>query len=70
MLTVSFGWGKCICGMFRKLDAYEPVSKSWCECCNGNVIKIYSKLCDKAVSSEIVEAVACGGSDCIFKVKI
>ena len=36
-LTLSFGWGKCVCGMFRKLDEYEPVSKTWCECCNGHV---------------------------------
>ena len=66
---MSFGWGKCICGMFRKLDEYEPISKSWCECCNGHVIKMFTKICDNTVKSEIQETVASGGEDCIFKVQ-
>lgn len=70
LLTVSFGWDKCVCGMFRKLDSYEPVSKTWCECCNGHVIKTFNFICGKTVESEIQETVACGGKDCIFKVKI
>lgn len=70
LITVSFGWNKCVCGMFRKLGTYEPVSKTWCECCNGHVIKMFSMICDKTVESEILEAVACGGRDCIFNVKI
>jgi len=65
-LTVSFGWGKCVCGMFRKLDKYEPVSKTWCECCNGHVIKAFSLICGKTVESEIQEAVACGGKESRF----
>lgn len=69
-LTVSFGWGKCVCGMFRKLETYEPISKSWCECCNGHVIKTFSMICDKAVTSSILETVICGGNDCIFEVII
>ncbi|MGF7059527.1 DUF6144 family protein [Brassicibacter mesophilus] len=70
LLTVSFGWNKCVCGMFRKLDKYEPVSKTWCECCNGHVIKMYSLICDKIVEAEIQETVASGGQDCIFKVML
>jgi hypothetical protein len=69
-LNVSFGLDKCICGMFRKLEIYESISKSWCECCNGHVIKTFSYICDKIVSSEIVESIACGGEDCVFKVNI
>ncbi len=69
-LNVSFGCGKCVCGMFRKLETYGPVSKTWCECCNGHVIKTFNKICDKTVSSSIVETVACGGEDCIFEVNI
>lgn len=69
-LNLSFGWDKCVCGMFRKLETYEPVSKTWCECCNGHVIKIFSKICNKTVSSKIVETVACGGKDCSFEVNI
>lgn len=70
LLTVSFGWGKCICGMFRKLDKYEPVSKTWCECCGGNVIKIYSMICNKPVVSQIEETIISGGKDCVFKLGI
>lgn len=70
LLTVSFGLSKCVCGMFRKLEEYEPVSKTWCECCNGHVIRTYSMICGKPVKSEIVEAVACGDKDCVFKVTI
>lgn len=70
LLSVSFGWGKCVCGMFRKLEAYEPISKTWCECCNGNVIKIYSMICGKTVSSRIIETVVSGDKDCIFEINI
>lgn len=56
--------------MFRKLDNYEPISKTWCECCNGHVIKIFNLICDKSVKSELVEAISCGGQDCIFKIVI
>lgn len=56
--------------MFRKLEVYEPMSKTWCECCNAHVIKTYSMICNKTVKSEILEAVACGDKDCVFKVTI
>lgn len=68
-LIISFGWGRCICGMFNKLDEYEPISQTWCECCNGHVMKMFNLICDKTVQSEIQETVASGGEDCIFKVK-
>lgn len=67
-LYISFDLDKCVCGIFRKLEAYEPVSKTWCECCNGHVIKTYSMICDKIVSSEIIETIVCRGNDCIFKI--
>ncbi len=70
ILIVSFGWKKCVCGMFRKLKEYEAVSQTWCECCNGHVIKHYSFVCGKRVSSEIVETVACGKNDCVFKINM
>lgn len=70
ILIVSFGLNKCICGMFRKLEDYEPISKTWCECCNGHVIKMYSLICDKPIKSEIIEAIACGGNDCVFQIQI
>ncbi len=69
-LYVSFGLKKCVCGMFRKLQTYEHVSKTWCECCNGHVIKTYNMICDKIESSEIMETIACGGNDCVFKMEI
>lgn len=69
-LTVSFGLDKCVCGMFRKLESYETVSKTWCECCNGHVMKMYSMICDKPVESEIIDTIVCGGHDCVFYIKI
>jgi hypothetical protein len=69
-LYVSFGQSKCVCGMFRKLETYELMPISWCECCNGHVIKMYNMICDRNVKSEILEAIACGGNDCVFKVQI
>jgi len=56
--------------MFRKLEEYEPISKTWCECCNGHVVKTFTMICNKPVTSNVVEAVACGGKDCIFEVTI
>ena len=69
-LHVSFGLKKCVCGMFRKLQSYEHASKTWCECCNGHVIKTFHMICDTIESSKIVETIACGGNDCVFKMKI
>jgi hypothetical protein len=69
-LTISFGWHRCVCGMFRKLETYETMPKTWCECCNGHVIKTFNMICNKTIESEIIEAVACGGKDCIFKINI
>lgn len=67
-IIVSWGLQKCVCGMFRKLDEYKHISKSWCECCNAHNAKLFSKLCGKQVESELIEGIACGGKDCIFKI--
>ncbi len=67
-MIVSWGLSKCVCGMFRKLNEYEPISKSWCECCNAHSAKAFSKLCGKKVESELIEGIACGGKDCIFRI--
>ena len=67
-IIISWGSPKCECGMFRKLNEYEPVSKSWCECCNAHNAKMFSKLCGKKVESELIEGIACGGKDCIFRI--
>ncbi len=70
LLTLSFGWGKCVCGMFRNLESYERMSKTWCECCNGYVIKVFRMIFGQKVVSRIEEAVICGDRDCVFKVRI
>ncbi len=67
-IVVSWGLPKCVCGMFRKLKEYEPISKSWCECCNAHSAKTFSKLCGKKVESKLIEGIACGGNDCIFRI--
>lgn len=70
VITVSFGFNKCVCSMFKKLDKYEPISETWCECCNGHVIKIYNLVFEQNVESQIIEAIATGGQDCVFKLKV
>ncbi len=67
-IIISWGLPKCVCEMFSKLNEYEPISKSWCECCNAHNAKIFSKLCGKKVESELIEGIACGGKDCIFRI--
>ncbi len=64
----SWGLTDCVCGMFSKLNEYEHISRSWCECCNAHNAKLLSKLCGKEVESELIDGIACGGKDCIFKI--
>jgi hypothetical protein len=70
IITMSFGYEHCLCGMFRKLDSFILDSKSWCECCNGHVIKIFKFICDKDVTCEIKETITCGGKECSFVINI
>lgn len=62
--------GKCVCGLCRNLSEYEPISKTWCECCNGHVIKSYSWICGLPIGSEIVETYASGGKRCSFRISV
>lgn len=67
-LLVSFGWGRCVCSVFKKAKTYEPVSKTFCECCNGHVQKCFEYIFKKPVDAELVKTVATGGDDCLFAV--
>lgn len=68
-LLVSFGWGHCVCSVFKKAKLYESVSKTFCECCNGHVQKWFDYIFKKQTATEIVKTVATGGDDCLFEVK-
>lgn len=67
-----FTWGlkSCVCGMFRKLKDYEPISPTWCQCCNGHNQMLFTFLLDKDVKSELLEGICSGGKTCSFKIKI
>lgn len=67
-LLLSFGWGHCVCSVFRKAKTYEPVSRTFCECCNGHVQKWFGYIFKKPIDTEIVETVSTGGNDCLFKI--
>ena len=69
-IQVSFGLNKCVCSMYRKLDDYQLTTNTWCECCNGHVIKMYSYLFDQSVGSKILETIVSGGKDCLFDLSI
>jgi len=42
----NFKQEKCYCGLFNKINKYEPISITWCECCNGHHEKILEKFVD------------------------
>ena len=67
---VNWNNGKCVCGLCRGLNKIEPISKTWCECCNGHVIKSYSWICGLPINSEIIETYASGGKTCAFRISI
>ena len=61
---------KCWCSLFRKSDQYEPISITWCECCNGHHEKGLREVCGHPVKTEIIESIASGGKNCITRVKV
>jgi hypothetical protein len=67
-LLVSFGWGHCVCSVFKKAKTYEPVSKTFCECCNGHVQKWFEYIFKKPIDTEIIKTIATGGDDCLFEI--
>ena len=61
---------KCWCGLFRKLDKYEPISITWCECCNGHHKKGLQEVCGHPVKTEIIKSIASGGKNCVTRVTV
>ena len=61
---------KCWCSLFRTLDHYEPISITWCECCNGHHEKGLLEVCRHPVKTEIIESIASGGRNCITRVTV
>ncbi|HOE78144.1 MAG TPA: hypothetical protein PKV63_05925 [Bacilli bacterium] len=56
--------------MFRKLKNYEPVSPTWCQCCNGHNKMLMDFLFEKDTKSELIEGICSGGKVCSFKITI
>jgi len=63
-------WGikKCVCGMFRNLENYEPISKTWCQCCNEHNRLLFKELLGKEVRSELIGGICCGQQECSFEI--
>ena len=68
----NFGQGstKCWCSLFNKFEKYEPISITWCECCNGHTQKGIMEICGQPVKTEIIESVASGGKSCRFRITV
>ena len=68
----NFGPGatKCWCGLFNKLDKYEPISITWCECCNGHTQKGIMEIWGQPVKTKIIESVASGGKSCRYNITV
>ncbi len=65
-----FGHSRCVCPMFYQLSEHDPISITWCECCNACVKKGYVNITGQSVESEILESIASGGKDCVFRVTV
>lgn len=63
-LYVEYGWGRCLCGVVEKTT--EPVSRTFCECCNGHMHKLYEVVLNHPVTVEMVETISTGGEECRF----
>ena len=61
---------KCYCGLFRKLDKYEPISITWCECCNGHHEKGLQEICRHPIKTELIESISSGGKSCVTRVTV
>lgn len=55
--------------MFRQLKDYEPISPTWCQCCNGHNQLLFEFLLDEPVESQLVSGICAGGNVCAFKIK-
>ena len=51
---MSYNLPNCACPLFYKVNDYQPISISWCECCNGHTAKSLFKICGKAIKTEII----------------
>lgn len=66
---ITWGLTKCVCGMFYKLENYEAISPTWCQCCNGHNKMLFSTLLDKDIKSTLLEGICAGGKTCSFRIE-
>ena len=57
------------CGCFVVKNGWDkPPSKTWCRCCQGCLKSVYRfVLPNKTCKMDIIETLATGGKDCIFR---
>jgi hypothetical protein len=56
----------CICRVFSKLpDPSAPAS--FCECCGGNILRIFKYWLNKDLEIEMTQTFLTGGNNCVFK---
>lgn len=65
-LQVAFNLGRCVCSVVS--GATEPLSRTFCECCNGHVKMMWGKMLGMPVRSEMLETHRSGGQECRFVV--
>jgi hypothetical protein len=58
----------CICRMFAKAPNQSAPS-SFCECCGGNVLRIFKYWLNQDMQVEIVKTFLIGGDNCVFKLE-
>jgi hypothetical protein len=56
----------CICRMFAKV-ADQSAPASFCECCGGNILRIFKYWLNQDINIEIVKTFLIGGDNCVFK---
>ena len=57
------------CGCFVVKGGWDkPPSKTWCRCCQGCLLSVYRFILpNKNCNMDIIETLATGGKDCVFK---
>jgi hypothetical protein len=61
---------KCVCPLFHKVDEYEPISITWCECCNCHTQRGFTEICHQPIKTEILESIASGSQACVYRIFI
>jgi len=61
-----FNQPRCICRVFSK-DPHPNAPQSYCECCGGNILRIFKYWLEEDLDFTIVQTFLIGGDNCVFK---